>query len=736
MSFYTDRSEVLFEQVLFWGIFLAICLGVWVAYITWKHRHAGDDKRRLVILDSLPLFSVMAIIGGAYLLANTYIKDFAPVLDTPADKADYIHRLNIPFEGSHLRYVLGKDSLEIDIHFRYWQEMLEANYQKLDELVILEYKETYMAYSKSPNVRMRDIGYMGLALCNFSRVMDKSIEFGIDLYLKSAHEDLDQISDTTLKYLNYFRARMYYHQDKLEKAKEYARREIGVGGDEQHAVNLLYHIFTHTNDTIALQTLAGNDHLWPLLWPHRLGTIQYLHGSVWGFVRSQGYYLAQTVGWLDVLLAGCIALIWLIYIVMVDIYEREKWYVVLLIFLGGGVFSFLAYPAYHFVTYTLQWDVNEGFFKDMAYCIFVIGGIEELLKFIPLLLLLRFTKVVNEPYDYILYTSASALGFAFAENLMYIEADKLYAAHIRALMPAVMHMFCSSIIAYGLLQNKYRYNNRRSPVLIFLFYYLLAAAAHGFYDFWAITNYSYMLSMFTVVFFLGTVAMWLAMKNNALNNSNFYTPGKKVEVGYLRSFLVISLLLLLAVEYLVMGWNYGVGVANYIVFGQSFVAVFFILFLAVYLPDYNIVQGKWNPIRFKVPIIGSFKKLSRGDIKDYTLWHIDIKHYRYNQHKDLDASLPWRGFVEKRLIIKKGFFFYLVKLDAEHPYTGYDQGYVMFRPNRNYTEVIENQKLIAHMYLIPDLEQFEREQKGAAHMGWVVIDRIENPMPEQTKLEQ
>ena len=69
------------------------------------------------------------------------------------------------------------------------------------------------------------------------------------------------------------------------------------------------------------------------------------------------------------------------------------------------------------VSYT---HLNGHPVNDIIFCIGGIGFIEELVKLIPFLLILRFTSIARKPVDYIVIASACGLGFSFFENLMYI----------------------------------------------------------------------------------------------------------------------------------------------------------------------------------------------------------------------------------------------------------------------------------------------------------------------------
>ena len=112
--------------------------------------------------------------------------------------------------------------------------------------------------------------------------------------------------------------------------------------------------------------------------------------------------------------------VWLVYVVRLDIFDKEKKrHIALVLILSIILTSFASYP-YQIIHY-LGFTDSLNPFKSFLYCVFGIGLIEETIKLIPLLIVLKFTNAIDEPYDYILYASASALGFAFVENTMYLD---------------------------------------------------------------------------------------------------------------------------------------------------------------------------------------------------------------------------------------------------------------------------------------------------------------------------
>ena len=172
---------------------------------------------------------------------------------------------------------------------------------------------------------------------------------------------------------------------------------------------------------------------------------------------------------------------------------------------------------YDVYKYLFGFQLNGNVINDSLYCVFGIGVIEEFVKFVPFLIILKFTKIINEPIDYIMYASLSALGFAFVENFNYFDDGSINIIHSRALTASIAHMVFSSLVVYGLILAKFRY--KKNTFLLGLLFFFIAAFAHGFYDFWLLNEYVAGFSIFTFLCLLTGILVYASLTNNALNHS-------------------------------------------------------------------------------------------------------------------------------------------------------------------------------------------------------------------------
>jgi len=303
---------------------------------------------------------------------------------------------------------------------------------------------------------------------------------------------------------------------------------------------------------------------------------------------------------LSLLISG----VWLMYVRKLDIFEVEKWKHIIITFVMGAAFSYIVPYEYRMLG-NLGIRISGNPWNDFAYSVFAIGLLEESIKFLPVFIMLKFTKAIDEPYDYILYPSISALGFAFAENIYYLYNSGLFNIGGRALYSTVSHMVDSSIIGYGLLLMKYRLHTKNN-IPGFLVFFFLAMLCHGFYDFWLINDYVTKLSFLTTVFFIGTIHLWFIFKNNAINISNYFDQARKLDNDDLKTYLLISLVSILILGYIIISLFYGLSPANRYLIQAWLSYGYMVLYLGFSFSRYTIIRGYFQklriPLNFFVPM--------------------------------------------------------------------------------------------------------------------------------------
>lgn len=374
--------------------------------------------------------------------------------------------------------------------------------------------------------------------------------------------------------------------------------------------------------------------------PHVLGAEFFLAGD-------RNIVFAMAIGF-----SLLISFVWYTYLSWLDIYEKEKAGAIIITFLLAAGSCFLVFPigdVVHPHTYTL----NGTFWNDLQYCIVNIGLIEEFVKILPFLLVLKFSKAINESYDYILYGGVCALGFAAVENSLYLRNTDLFVLNGRAMISTVSHMFDTGIICYSMAIAKH---NKKNVWIALLYGYLLASVAHGFYDFWLISE-GFKYPIVTIAFFLASIHIFTIMKNNLINISEYFDESKRVEADR-NKFRLFNLLLFIM---------FGGYVAVYLVNGASAAHAFIkdgltynayiLVYLSVSFGSINVINGYVAPIalgtRFFLPLVNRHP--------NYLGLHFKMKPPKREPLDEVELLvdlLPLEGRLSKRLVVSKNFNWY------------------------------------------------------------------------------
>ena len=119
-------------------------------------------------------------------------------------------------------------------------------------------------------------------------------------------------------------------------------------------------------------------------------------------------------------------------------------------------------------------------FGLLAYAVLAIGPIEELAKLLPFVIVVLRFKAFDEPLDGIIYASFIGLGYAAAENFLYLDYLTALESAARGFASPVVHILFASIWAHRITQVRLSHK----PIgLAVTAGFLFAALLHGLYDF-------------------------------------------------------------------------------------------------------------------------------------------------------------------------------------------------------------------------------------------------------------
>lgn len=383
---------------------------------------------------------------------------------------------------------------------------------------------------------------------------------------------------------------------------------------------------------------------------------------------STGYAMLTA----STIVAMLISVGWAYYLNALDVFEKERVGYLILTFALGCLSTVFIWPIGNELFSQTGWALNGEFWNDWWYCVIRIGALEELVKIIPFLLVLLFTRQVNDPFDYILYGSLSALGFAFIENVQYLQVSDLNAVFGRALFSSVAHMFDTSVICYTLVLANYR--RHRWRWFAFPLGLILASFAHGFYDFWLISKSVQPYAIVTSFFLIATLQLWVLMKNNLLNISLFFDVNIKLNGSRFKYLVINMMFTTLAVTYVFKFLLEGLESADALLLrslaGYSYVLLFISLSFSSMeiVPDYlKRFRFSLNVMRLLIPQLESTPNISGSRVV-----------MKASESPEASRVLQWRegeglmvGTLTRRIVMRGFTNWYLFTPDSEDYEAGF-----------------------------------------------------------------
>ncbi|WP_419886984.1 glutamic-type intramembrane protease PrsW [Neobacillus niacini] len=221
---------------------------------------------------------------------------------------------------------------------------------------------------------------------------------------------------------------------------------------------------------------------------------------------------------LGILLAGIApGLALLSYFYLKDKYEPEPVSMVLNTFFYGAL---IIIPI-AFFEYILK--VENIVQYDSIYAIFSSGLIEEFFKWSILFFIAYKSSEFDEPFDGIVYGTSISLGFATAENILYLMNNGMEFALTRALLPVSSHALFGVIMGYYISKAKFS-KGLKWP--LFLLSLLIPALLHGIFNFLLLNQGSW-FTMSPYMMFL----WWFGLKKVQLAEISSYNHFQKKSIN-------------------------------------------------------------------------------------------------------------------------------------------------------------------------------------------------------------
>jgi protease PrsW len=200
------------------------------------------------------------------------------------------------------------------------------------------------------------------------------------------------------------------------------------------------------------------------------------------------------------------------YFYLKDQYENEPVYMVFRTFIFGSI---LVFPIM-FIQYVLT---VEGIFNSGITKAFVKASLlEEFFKWFILYFIAYKHVEFDELYDGIVYGASVSLGFASAENILYLVAHGVDLAFGRALLPVSSHALFGVIMGYYIGKGKFSHPTVKKRFIIFSL--SIPVLLHGFYDYIIYSIERWIVFIVPFMIFLWWLGLRKVKLARALNGSS------------------------------------------------------------------------------------------------------------------------------------------------------------------------------------------------------------------------
>lgn len=174
---------------------------------------------------------------------------------------------------------------------------------------------------------------------------------------------------------------------------------------------------------------------------------------------------------------------------MSEVKKQPLWLLAIL-FLGGILSWVMVRYISRFLgndIYKSQIEINEALGNKGFFLVSfgIIAIIEEMSKYIVITIMCFKNKYFKNPYDAIMYAVCISLGFAFVENIMYINNYGMGVATSRAIFSIPAHASFGIIMGYYLGVSKLCRDKGEANASALTRYsaFFIPLIFHGFYDF-------------------------------------------------------------------------------------------------------------------------------------------------------------------------------------------------------------------------------------------------------------
>jgi RsiW-degrading membrane proteinase PrsW (M82 family) len=437
----------------------------------------------------------------------------------------------------------------------------------------------YEDMTESKVTMERELGYFGGAVVQ-------------QIYYNNPEEVVQQLDHLFIKNKPFVHCLYGLVAKDIRIKKEHLKKEMALGnGCKKEAASFFGSLCYHEQDYEGFEEIYNDPDLLKYVPPAIRQDYAFQNHHFLDFIAFEFERIFAGTTAFVFFCALVVLFIWLFFLQSIDMFERENRKYVLLTF-GMSVLALaICSLLYEVILHLPGVQLNGEALNDFLYCMFCIGGIEEIVKILPFLIILRFTKAVNEPIDYLFYAGISALTFSVLEDVMYFNREAITTIYSRAIFTSVSHIADTSFIAYAMVIARYR--AKKHTVLYFIAGFLFACLAHGTYDFFLMNE---TFQNWFVPFLILMLQVWwfVHIINNCLNNSPHFNSSVRLNTRNLGIIISGGLFTLIVMVYVHSAWNVSGQYATWNFFYAMIYYGYLLFFFTVCINRIDVFQHEWN----------------------------------------------------------------------------------------------------------------------------------------------
>lgn len=525
----------------------------------------GCTSDRLVTCMKIPHVLAFVALGAVAMLVEANLIAPRSLPDDQLARAGLLQKAELPQQAEHeWLNLLEASPLDIDINYRYLNNHFEipaSATQPRDDLDVEQRYQNLLAGEQSA-----DVGYYGLGLI-------RSLQKRYD----EAAPYFEQVKNREQKYLNNSLGRVYLQIGEFELAEQALRREIALGGNVAGAVANLETLYARQNNSAGMRSLAIDAQTAGFASLRVRREAALAGGDLNGYVDLVFLGPLRQMNLTSALCALLICLMWFVYLWRVDLFAQARPQVALACLLLGAISPLCTAPLADALGRIIPLAAGGPPLYDLVYYVLHVGLVEEVVKFLPVLLVVLVAHRADEPVDLLRYGGLSALGFATLENSLYFSGFGLSIVVGRFLISTTLHMSMTGLVCFTWARARQARLPRRVIALYIGGALALAAAGHGLFDTVIMAQANTVTSL-SVVCALGLARLYGIM----VGNLPVASPGAHRHAwlyGRLgdASLIVAGMISLLGISYSYNVINFSTAIANEKLLTQGGAILFFSL---------------------------------------------------------------------------------------------------------------------------------------------------------------